>query len=126
MGGEMNNEVKFPKAKQRLPEGEPAPRARAHRMKKEPPKRGLLSWAWLIVRLPLFFVMYWMRLPIVGICNLVSIPTLLAFLFSLYAFPDKTQMVWLFGITSFLAFFIAWIYDFILMALSPQDMITTR
>jgi len=24
-----------------------------------------------------------------------------------------------------LAFFIAWVYDFILMALSPQDMMTT-
>lgn len=121
----MNNVVKFPKDKQRLPEDAPVPRARSHRARREPPKRSALAWVWLAVRLPLFFAMYWMRLPVVGICNLVSFPTLLAFLFSLYAFPDRTQMVWLFGITSFLAFFIAWVYDFILMALSPQDMMTT-
>lgn len=121
----MNNVVKFPKDKQRLPDGELVTHAPKARRKKEPSSWSWLSWVWLVIRLPLFFVMYWLRLPIVAICNLVSVPTLLAFLFSLYAFPDRTEMVWLFGITSFLAFFIAWIYDFILMALSPQDMMTT-
>jgi hypothetical protein len=50
---------------------------------------------------------------------------LLAWLFSLYAFPDKHAMVWGFGIISFVAFVIAWTYDFILMALSAQDMMRT-
>jgi len=47
---------------------------------------------------------------------------LFAWLFAWYAFPDKTTMVWGFGAISFLAFVIGWTYDFILMALSPQDM----
>jgi hypothetical protein len=86
---------------------------------------GVIKWLFLIVRLPLFLVMYWLRLPVVFVCNLISIPMLLAWLFALYAFPDKTAMVWAFGIVSFTAFVLAWFYDFILMALSPQDMIAT-
>jgi len=33
-----------------------------------------------LLRLPLFLVLYWLRLPIVGLCNLVSVPAFLGFL----------------------------------------------
>lgn len=87
--------------------------------------KSVLSWIWLIVRLPVFLVMYWLRLPVIFICNLISIPLLLCWLFAWYAFPDKTAMVWGFGTVSFIAFVVAWTYDFILMAISPQDMMRT-
>lgn len=121
----MSNVVKFPKGKRALP----ALDLDATKLKAAMPKaatiKGVFAWLFLLVRLPLFLVMYWLRLPIIFLCNLVSIPMLLAWLFAWYAFPDKTAMVWGFGIVSFLAFVIAWTYDFILMAISPQDMMMT-
>ena len=52
-------------------------------------------------------------------------PALLAFLFSLYAFPDKHAMVTGFGVLGFGAFAALWLYDTLLMWLSPQDMMRT-
>ncbi|MDR2031389.1 MAG: hypothetical protein LBP86_03825 [Azoarcus sp.] len=86
---------------------------------------GVFAGLFLLLRLMIFLLMYWLRTPVIFLCNLVSIPMLLAWLFSLYAFPDKTVMVWGFGIMSFSAFVISWAYDFILMLISPQIMITT-
>lgn len=118
----MNNVLKFPKAKQSLP----ALDINSDKIKAKLPKgstvKAVLAWTWLIVRLPVFLLMYWLRLPVIFLCNLVSIPMLLLWLFALYAFPDKHAMVWGFGTISFLAFVIGWTYDFILMAISPQDM----
>jgi hypothetical protein len=121
----MSNVLKFPKGKRALP----ALDLHADKIKKAMPKaatvKGVFAWLFMLVRLPVFLVMYWLRLPIIFLCNLVSVPMLLAWLFAWYAFPDKTAMVWGFGIVSFVAFVIAWTYDFILMAISPQDMMRT-
>jgi hypothetical protein len=87
--------------------------------------KAVFAWLFLLVRLPVFLVMYWLRMPIIFLCNLISIPMLLAWLFSWYAFPDKTNMVWGFAIISFVAFVFSWLYDFILMAIAPQDMMMT-
>lgn len=81
---------------------------------------GILLWA--IVRVSLFVVRYWLRLPVMFVCRLISVPTLLAFLFSLCAFPDKHAMVTGFGVLSFGAFTALWLYDTLLIWLSPQDM----
>lgn len=123
----MTNVVSFPK-----PKAKRAPMAfslDAGKLKAVMPKastvRGFLAWVWLAVRLPLFLVLYWLRLPVVFLCNLISVPALLAWLFTMYAFPDKTHMVWGFGFISLGAFALAWLYDIILMALSPQDMMMT-
>ena len=75
------------------------------------------------LRFALFIVLYWLRLPIVGLCSIVSVLTLFATLFALYAFPDKTPMLWGFGVTSISTFFVAWCYDFVLMKLSPLPMV---
>lgn len=83
--------------------------------------RGVLAAAWLVIRLPLFLVMYWLRLPVMLVCNFVSVPALLALGFTWWAWPEKTQMLVAFGVVSFGAFAVLWLYDFVLMALSPQD-----
>ncbi len=88
--------------------------------------KAVCALVWLLVRVPLFLVMYWLRGPVVLLCSAISTPMLLAFGFAWYAFPEKTAMVWGFGIISFLAFFVMWVYDFILMALSPHDMVLIR
>lgn len=118
-----NNVVKFPKPRRSLP----AIDISADKIKKVIVPRtstvkSVFVWLCLIIRLPVFLVMYWLRLPVIFLCNLVSVPMLLAWLFAWYAFPDKTQMVWGFGTLSFVAFVIAWSYDFVLMAISPQEM----
>ena len=119
----MSNVVKFPKGKRALP----ALDLDATKIKEAMPNaatvKGVFAWLFLMVRLPLFLVMYWLRLPIIFLCNLVSIPMFLAWLFAWYAFPDKTAMHWGFGIVSLSAFIFAWAYDFVLMAISPQDMV---
>lgn len=84
--------------------------------------KGLFIMLTFLVRWPVFLAMCWLRPPIVFVCNLVSIVGLMAWLFSWYAFPEKPEMVWGICIASFGAFFIAWAYDFILMAISPEDM----
>jgi prepilin signal peptidase PulO-like enzyme (type II secretory pathway) len=123
----MSNIIKFPrpKGKQDLHVFE----LNVEKIKKLMPKastvKDVFAWLFLLVRLPLFLIMYWLRLPVIFLCNLVSIPMLIAWMFALYAFPDKTAMVWGFGIASFSAFVVSWAYDFILMAISPQDMMMT-
>lgn len=83
----------------------------------------VLFWLWKAVRLPLFLVMYWLRLPVVLVCNWVSTPCLLLWLFTWYAFPEKPHMVWGFCFVGFAAFVVAWLYDLVLMALSPEETI---
>ena len=83
----------------------------------------VIGWVWLVLRVPIFLLLYWLRLPIQFVCNLVALPMLLLCLFSLYAFPDKQEMVWGSGVISFLAFTLAWIYDWLLMAIAPQGMV---
>ncbi len=123
---DTNNVVKFPKAKRAVPPLQVDP----EKIKASVPKTGPIlkegfAWLWLIIRLPVFLVMYWLRMPVIFLCNLISIPMLLAWLFAWYAFPDKTNMVWGFGTVSFLAFVVSWTYDFVLMAIAPQDMMRT-
>ena len=118
----MSNVLKFPKARK---PGH-ALEVSADTIEECPPRgatvKAVLGWLWLAARLPVFLVMYWLRLPVIFVCNLVSVPALLAWLFSLYAFPDKHEMVWGFAVISFTACVMAWVYDFVLLAISPQEM----
>lgn len=120
----MSNVFKFP-TRIKKPRVSRVMSADIRRMKSALPPlqtlRGLLAVAWLIIRVPLFLVLYWLRLPVMVVCNFVSIPALVAFLFAWYAFPERTNMVIAFGVVSFAAFAVLWIYDFVLMALSPED-----
>lgn len=76
-----------------------------------------------VIRFALFMAMYWLRVIVVNVCSIVSVVMLFAWLFSLYAFPERTNMVWAFGVTSLISFMIAWAYDYVLMKLSPVPMI---
>lgn len=123
----MSNVLKFPKKFKQPPmqvTGSDIARIKAAAPRRST-VRGVLAFAWMLVRLPVFLVLYWLRLPVMLVCNLISIPTLAAFLFSWYAFPAKTHMVVAFGVVSFLAFTLLYFYDFLLMALSPQEFMRT-
>jgi hypothetical protein len=120
----MANVVKFPKS---LKLGRGLSALDVEHIKAALPRRGILKMVlivfWLLVRVPLFLVLYWLRGPVVLVCNLIWVPMLFAFLFAWYAFPEKPQMAWLFGITSFVTFVCMVAYDFVLMMLSPWEMI---
>lgn len=123
----MGNVVRFPKR----PEG-PQPAEldadsiRAAIRPPRPPLPGLLAWLWHLLRLPLFLVLYWLRLPIVGLCNLVSVPALLAFLAGLILLPSDEPLrglVWFVGGVGLSAFALAWFYDSLLLALAPDGVV---
>ena len=83
-------------------------------------------WALLLLlRVPAFLLLYWLRLPVLFLCELVSLLMLLAWLFSWYAFPERPQMVWGFAAISFLGFAMAWLYDGLLVALAPPTVLRT-
>jgi len=78
----------------------------------------------LLLRIPLFFVMFWLRGVVLFFLKLGSLVTLLVWLFSWYAFPDKPQMVWGFAAASLICFVLGWGYDLILMVVAPQELTT--
>lgn len=128
----MSNVVKFPKRVRRPAQARTGREGlvRVPRLDESKPApgfglRGALRVFLAVLRVPLFLVLYWLRLPVMLLCQFVSVPMLFAFLFTLYAFPDKTPMVVGFGVVSFVAFAVLWTYDLVLMALSPQDMMRT-
>lgn len=86
---------------------------------------ALLKGGGRLLQYGLFVVMSWLRWLVVGACSLISVVMLLLWLFSLYAFPDKTNMVWGFCAISLVSFLIAFAYDFILMRLSPVPVVQT-
>lgn len=79
-----------------------------------------------IIRIPVYLILLWTRLPVVLICNAISFPFMLVWLFSLNAFPDKKEMVWGFAAISFGAFIISLLYDWALMLAAPHDIEITR
>lgn len=87
--------------------------------------RGFLPLLWACVRVPLFLVLYWLRFPLALLCRFLAAPVMLIFLFTLWAFPDKTNMHIGLGVVSFIGFAGLWLYDWLLMALSPQEMMRT-
>ena len=124
----MSNVVNFPSRGKKVTKNRF--RINASSLKKAIPSQNtvvkILAGILLAFRYLLFMVMYWLRGPVMLVCELVCFPMLLAWLFALYAFPDFKHMVWGFGIMSFSTFILMWVYDFILMWLSPGDMILTR
>ena len=72
------------------------------------------------VRWTVFLVLYWLRLPVMLVSQLISVPALFAWLFSMYAFPEHHTMVVTFGVMSFSAFASMFLYDSLLMWLSPS------
>ena len=81
---------------------------------------SVLLFVWRVAKIPVFLVMYWLRMPVIFVCNWISTPCLLMWLFTWYAFPDKSHMVWGFCGVGFAAFTVAWLYDLVLMELSPE------
>lgn len=124
-----NNVVKlnFPRSKRSLPGLDLNTDKTKRAIPKIPPLKGVFAWLWLVVRWPVFLVLYWLRMPILMACNLVSVPLLFCFIFGMFALPEYYRsMVWGVGCMSFAAFALHWAYDSLLMWISPSDIIIPR
>jgi hypothetical protein len=123
----MNNNVvvkgNFPKSRRSLPDLNISTDKIKAAMPKASTVKSIFTWLWLAVRFPLFLVLYWLRLPITMVCNLVSAPALLAFLAGFFFISGDSPhrpIVWIFGGMSFAAFTLGWFYDSLLLVLAPE------
>lgn len=123
----MSNIVRFPKRPEAPQTAElDADSIKAAVRLPRPSLPALLAWLWRLLRLPLFLVLYWLRLPVLMVCNLVSVPAMLAFLAGLWLSshaPQYRPMVWGIGGVSFAAFLLHWAYDSLLMWLAPDGVV---
>lgn len=118
----MSKIIKFPHDKVSIPEPtEIKPDPILEELTPRHAPSAVWAWIWNMVRVPLFLMLYWLRVPVMLVCNLVAYPFMLAWLFTWFVYPDKTVMVWGFAALSFGAFVVTWLYDSLLMALSPND-----
>lgn len=117
----MSNVLKFPKVK-RDKQGLKLAAEKLKQMRPSADSVGTFFGVLFdIVRLPVFLVMAWLRVPVVMLCNFIAIPFFLCWLFAWYAFPEEPVMYHGFGIISFVAFVLGWSYDWLLMQLAPDD-----
>lgn len=118
----MSNVYKFPDA------GREPPKLIPHNAEEEGSQKsnvalGILLGLLMFLRTILYLVMYWLRLPVLFLSNLVCG---LGFFGALFGWMvSKPDMLWLCGILSFTAFVIRWGYDFILAAISPEEVMRT-
>lgn len=73
------------------------------------------------MRWVVFIALCWLRIPVQILASAVAGLAFVAFAFGLYAFPEKTGMVWGMGGISLGAFALGFFYDMIVMAVSPYD-----
>jgi hypothetical protein len=79
----------------------------------------------MVVRMPIFFALYFLRAPVMMLCSMLYLPLFLLALFAWYAFPEKSQMWGGFGIISLLSFVLMYVYDLVLSWLSPHELVRT-
>ena len=82
---------------------------------------ALVHLAFYLVRLVLFWGLCWLRFPIHLVCNAVASLAFIAFLIAWIAWPAKHDMVWGEAGLSFVAFMAGMAYDFVLMAVDPEE-----
>ena len=79
----------------------------------------------MVVRMPVFLVLYFLRTPVMMVCSMLYLPLFLLALFAWYAFPEKPQMWGGFGVISLLSFVLMYVYDLVLSWLSPHELVRT-
>ena len=79
----------------------------------------------MVVRIPIFLMLYFLRAPVMVACSMLYLPLFLLALFAWYAFPEKPQMWGGFGVISLLSFVLMYVYDLVLSWLSPHELVHT-
>ncbi|MFJ3465740.1 hypothetical protein [Achromobacter spanius] len=126
----MSKILRFPGAEE--PKKAPVWKRLAARVSKKlfrrPTREGMTAFVgklaiagWSVTVSGLFLLMYWMRWLVVGLAKVTSMVTLVAFLFTWYTMPEAKDMLWTFGLVSFVSFVLMYGYDTVLHALAPQE-----
>lgn len=85
----------------------------------------MLATAWMLlvfVRVVTFFPLLWLRMLVLPITNFCAVASLGALCIAALIFPDSTLLLRL-GLFSFGAFMAGWLYDSLLLFLSPSPII---
>ena len=83
----------------------------------------IIKFLIILLRLSAFYVLLWIRIPLVLICEGVTSLSAVAFLVMLIVrgWSNAIEVFWPLLAFSFGAFVLRWIYDGILMLLSPEE-----
>lgn len=76
----------------------------------------------IVLRTAAFFPLLWLRMLVLPIMNLCAATSLAALCIAALIYPDTTLMLRL-GLFSFAAFLAGWLYDSVLLLLSPGPII---
>lgn len=78
------------------------------------------GWFLLVMlRLGLFYPLLWLRMLVVPITHFIAVVAMIALCIAALLYPEPA-MLWRFGLLSFGAFMTGWLYDCLLLWLSPQ------
>ncbi len=85
--------------------------------------RIIIKFLIILLRVSAFYVLLWIRIPLVLICEGVTSLSAVAFLVMLIVrgWSNAFEVFWPLLAFSFGAFVLRWIYDGILMLLSPEE-----
>ncbi len=83
----------------------------------------IIKFLIILLRVSAFYVLLWIRIPLVLICEAVTSLSAVAFLVMLIVrgWSNAIEVFWPLLAFSFGAFVLRWIYDGILMLLSPEE-----
>ena len=83
----------------------------------------IIKFLIILLRVSAFYVLLWIRIPLVLICESVTSLSAVAFLVMLIVrgWSNAIEVFWPLLAFSFGAFVLRWIYDGILMLLSPEE-----
>ena len=83
----------------------------------------IIKFLIILLRVSAFYVLLWIRIPLVLICEGVTSLSAVAFLVMLIVrgWSNAIEVFWPLLAFSFGAFVLRWIYDGILMLLSPEE-----
>lgn len=72
-----------------------------------------------------FYLLMWLRMIVVPVTHACAFLALIGLALAALMFPDKL-LLWRLGLFGFGAFVLGWLYDGLLLVLSPQPLILTN
>lgn len=80
-----------------------------------------------VLRYLVFYPLMWLRIVVCLVCHLATVGLLVGLLLGFFLIPDtnvhRSTILWAMGGGSFAAFCIGWLYDGLLLALSPEPLL---
>ena len=86
--------------------------------------KRVASFGFRVLRYMVFYPLMWLRMVVCFVCHLATVGLLIAWLLGLLLIPEtsihRSTVLWALGGGSFVAFCIGWLYDGLLLFLSPE------